>query len=157
MTRRARQDGPGRVVAIHLAPEHAGPMVAVDRVTAEAGVGLVGDRFHGSRHRHVSLVESEHLVEIADALGRGVPDGGTRRNLTVQGLALPTSPDDRPRLGEVELEVVRIAAPCARMDESIGTGAKAAMHRRGGIICRILTGGTIEVGTPVERDDPTDR
>jgi hypothetical protein len=44
-----------KVVAIHIAPGRRLPMRAVETVLAEAGTGLVGDRYHGSRHRHVTI------------------------------------------------------------------------------------------------------
>ena len=48
-------DMSARVVALHVAKGRRLPMRAVVDVEAEAGRGLVGDRYHGSRHRHVSL------------------------------------------------------------------------------------------------------
>ena len=41
------------VTAIHVAKATRLPMRAVAQVHAEAGAGLVGDRYHGTRHRHV--------------------------------------------------------------------------------------------------------
>lgn len=64
----------GAVLAIHLAAERGGPMVGVDRADADHA-GLVGDRWHGSRHRHVSMVASEDLAAAA-ALGGDTPDTG---------------------------------------------------------------------------------
>ena len=34
---------------------------SVDLVEAEAGVGLVGDRYHGSRHRHYTVQAYDEL------------------------------------------------------------------------------------------------
>jgi MOSC domain-containing protein YiiM len=53
-------------------------------------------------------------------------------------------------VGDVVLEVVRRAAPCRVMDEAVGDGARRAMHDRGGVVCRVLTSGTIAVGDVVE-------
>ena len=39
------------------------PMRAIDSVRAEAGRGLVGDRYHGSRHRHVTVQSMQELAE----------------------------------------------------------------------------------------------
>jgi MOSC domain-containing protein YiiM len=142
-----------RVAALHLAPERKAPMVAVDAVTAEAGRGLVGDRYFGTRHRHVSVQSAEELAEAADALGAPVPASGTRRNVTLDAGRVPTTPGARIVIGDVELEVVRRAAPCRVLETSVGPGAARAMHDRGGAICRVLTSGTITVGDPVVLED----
>jgi hypothetical protein len=39
------------VTAIHIAPARRLPMRAVESVRVEAGLGIVGDRYHGSMHR----------------------------------------------------------------------------------------------------------
>ena len=129
-------------------------MIAVDHLDAEEGKGLVGDRHHGSRHRHVSVQSREELDEAAARLGAPVPDGLTRRNVTLDHGRVPTTPGARLVIGDVVLEVVRKAAPCRVMDEEVGPGARAAMHERGGAIFRVLHSGTITVGDQVQRSDP---
>ena len=47
------------------------------------------------------------------------------------------------------LEVVRVAAPCKLLDDTLGRGAQEALRRRGGSIFRVLGGGEISVGVPV--------
>ena len=125
-------------------------MRPVADVVAEAGKGLVGDRYHGSRHRHVTVQSQQALDLAATDLGREFPCSATRRNITVDAGELPTRPGARMRIGEVELEVVRVAAPCRLMDDGIGPGAAAAMRGRAGSVFRILTSGTIAVGDSVE-------
>lgn len=139
-----------KVAAIHIAPGRRLPMRPVDDVVAEAGRGLVGDRYHGSRHRHVT-VQSQQALDLAAAeLGHEFPCSATRRNVTVDAGDLPTRPGARMRIGEVEMEVVRVAAPCRLMDDGIGAGAAAALRGRAGSVFRILTSGTFGVGDPVE-------
>ena len=84
-----------------------------------------------------------------------MPPGSTRRNITVSEGPLPTRPGERMRIGEVVLEVVRIAAPCRLLDDWIGPGAMKAMHGRGGTVFRLLSSGTIRVGDAVEVDGAT--
>lgn len=139
-----------RIVAIHIAPGRKIPTKSVSVVEAEAGAGLVGDRYHGAKHRHVTI-QSRELLDLAAAeLGHPVDPGATRRNLTVDAGDIPTRPGDRVRIGEVELEVVRIAAPCRLLDDWIAPGAARAMHMRGGTVFRLLTSGQIRVGDEVE-------
>ncbi|MFL6086047.1 MAG: hypothetical protein ACJ74F_23165 [Mycobacterium sp.] len=72
-----------KVVAIYIAPARRLAMRSVESVVAEAGVGLVGDRYHGTRHRHVTIQSQELLDRAAEILGYGFDRGATRRNLTV--------------------------------------------------------------------------
>lgn len=139
-----------QIVAIHIAPGRKVPTRSVQEVRAEAGKGLVGDRCHGAKHRHVTIQSRELLDHAAADLGRDVDSGATRRNLTVDAGPLPTKPGARIRIGDVELEVVRIAAPCRLLDDWIAPGAARAMHNRGGTVFRLLTSGPIRVGDEVE-------
>lgn len=138
------------VVSIHIAPGRRIRAKSVTSVEAEAGAGLVGDRYHGTRHRHVTVQSAEALQAAADELGRPVEAGLTRRNVTVSGGEIPTRPGSRVTIGDVELEVVRIAAPCRLLDDGIGPGAARALHNRGGTVFRLLSSGTISVGDEVD-------
>lgn len=140
---------PATVVAIHVAPGSRLPMKAVDHVVAEAGKGIVGDRYHGTKHRHVSVQSATALAEAAEAFGSPIPPAGTRRNVTISHGEVPRTPGERLRIGDVLLEVVRVAAPCKLLDDTLGRGAQEALRRRGGSILRVLEGGEITVGAPV--------
>ena len=138
-----------RVHAIHLAPGRRLPTKAVTEVEAEAGAGLVGDRYHGTRHRHVTVQSLDDLRAAAEVLGREVDPGQNRRHVTHHAGGHPPPPPPPHNHGDVELEVVRIAAPCRLLDDWLGEGAMAALKSpRGGTVFRLLTSGTIRVGDP---------
>lgn len=147
---------PVTVVALHVAPEHRVPMRPVDAVEAVTGRGLVGDRFFGTRHRHVTVQAADDLERSAVVLGRPVPPPRTRRNVTVSRGPVPSTPGELVRIGDVELEVVRIAAPCVILDRELGPGAQAALRRRAGTVFRLLRGGTIRLGDAVDLGPPRD-
>ncbi|MDT9595368.1 hypothetical protein RDV89_19935 [Nocardioides zeae] len=147
---------PVTVVALHVAPAHRAPMRRLDEVEAVAGRGLVGDRFFGTRHRHVTVQAADDLDRATLTLGRTVTPTRTRRNVTLSAGPLPTTPGSLLRVGEVELEVVRVAAPCRIMEHELGEGAQAALRRRGGVVCRLLGGGTIRLGDVCDLDPPRD-
>lgn len=142
-----------QVVAIHLAKGRRLPTRNVDTVVAEEGKGLIGDRYHGTRHRHVTIQSQELLDRAAEELGHEFEAGTTRRNITVDAGEIPTKPGTRVRIGDVDLEVVRVSAPCRLLDDEIGPGAAAALRRRSGSVCRVLTTGTITVGDGVTFSD----
>ncbi|WP_224275829.1 MOSC domain-containing protein [Nocardioides lacusdianchii] len=140
-----------RVHSIHLAPGRKIPTKSVPSVEAEAGTGLVGDRYHGTKHRHVTVQALDDLAVAAEVLGRPVDPGLTRRNITLDHGPIPTRPGERMTIGDVELEVVRIAAPCRLLDDWLGPGAMQALRSpRGGTVFRLLGSGTMSVGDEVE-------
>lgn len=136
--------------AIHIAPGSRLPVKEVTTVEAEEGRGLVGDRYHGTRHRHVSVQSAADIAAASEALGAHISPGATRRNLTLTPGPVPTRPGQRFRIGTVELQVVRPAAPCRLLDDWIAPGAMKALHARGGAVCRLLSSGTISVGDRLE-------
>ena len=138
----------GRVVALGIAPQRHAPMEEREQIEVEAGRGIVGDRDHGSRHRQVTVQSAPDLASAAEELGAPVTPSMTRRNVTVD-VAVPTEPGTRLTIGDVLLEVVRIAAPCKHMETTIGPGGRTALRRRGGTAFRALSSGTIRVGDPV--------
>jgi len=138
------------VAALHVARGSRLPMRAVPSVTVESARGILGDRYHGSRHRQVSVQSQSALLEAAELFGAPVPAELTRRNITLTDGVVPREPGALLRLGPVLLEVVRVAAPCKLLDDTIGRGAQEALRRRGGSICRVLEGGPVSVGNPVD-------
>lgn len=139
-------DSPVTVVAIHLAPGRRLPVKPVDRASAETGHGLAGDRYEDARHRQVTVQSLEELEEAAARWGSPIPPHTTRRNLTLSHGRVPTTPGARLRVGGLDLEVVRIAAPCRILDDTVGVGAAAALRRRAGTVCRVLEGGEVRLG-----------
>lgn len=138
------------VRALHVAPTRHAPMEARDELVVEEGAGIVGDRFHGTRHRHVTVQSADDLSEAAVRRGAPVPPSSTRRNVTVDG-PVPREPGARLQIGDVLLEVVRVAAPCRIMETSIGPGGQEALRHRGGSVFRALSSGTIRLGDAVRR------
>jgi MOSC domain-containing protein YiiM len=78
-----------------------------------------------------------------------VPAHLTRRNITISDGVVPRDPGSHVRIGDVLLEVVRVAAPCKLLDDTIGRGAQEALRRRGGSVFRVLEGGSIAIGDEV--------
>jgi MOSC domain-containing protein YiiM len=138
----------GTVTALYVAAEHHGAMEPREAIAVEEGRGIVGDRYHGSRHRHVTVQAAADVEAAAADLGSPVTPPMTRRNVTID-VPVPTEPGTRIVIGDVLLEVVRIAAPCKIMETSIGPGGRTALRRRGGTAFRALSSGTIRLGDPV--------
>ena len=138
------------VVSIHVAPATRLPTRAVDEVVAETDRGLVGDRYHGSRRRQVSVQSATSLAAASGDLGHPIDPCLTRRNITISEGVVPSRPGQRFTIGAVELEVVSPAAPCKLLDDAIAPGASRSLVGHAGSICRVVNGGTISVGSPVD-------
>ncbi len=147
------------VVHIHISPKAEQPMVAVDKVRAEPGRGLEGDRYaeHAGTYsdtpgsgREVTLVASEALGQAERELGVRLAPGESRRNITTRGVDVNALVDREFRVGEVVLRGTRLCEPCEYLEGLTGRqGLKKALVHRGGLRCDIVRGGTIHVGDEI--------
>lgn len=122
----------------------------VEEAELIAGKGIQGDLYKKSGgKRQVSLIQQEHLPVIAALAGRPAPPELLRRNLVIEGIPLAALRRLRFSIGEVILEGSERCAPCSRMEEALGEGGYAAMLDMGGILARVIQGGTIRLGDEV--------
>jgi len=126
--------------------------------TAPDGLGLEGDRYarasgHWSQHKWepVTLVSTESLDEVAKRIGRRIDPASVRRNLVTSGVHLEALVGHRFQVGEVLLEGTRPCDPCRYLEGLSGIpGLLDGLVGRGGLRARIVSGGVIRVGDPVE-------
>jgi MOSC domain-containing protein YiiM len=119
-----------------------------------AGQGVDGDRYDTRRDgpRQVTLIAAEDVAAIAAFLGLpAVAPKLLRRNLVTSGINLLALKDRRFRVGATLLEGSGECAPCSRMEDTLGPGGYNAMRGHGGITARVIVGGPIYVGDPVEK------
>lgn len=117
-------------------------------ITVEGG--LAGD-YRGGTRRQVTILGLEDWLEAAAESGTPqLPWTVRRANLLVSGLRFPQRAGWRIGIGAVRLEVLGETEPCGRMDEQqSGLTAALGPNWRGGVFCRVLQGGDIEVGQDV--------
>ena len=142
----------GRVESILLRPAQRAPVERRERVQAQVGQGLEGDRHRGAGRRQVTLLQAEHLDVIAALLGRApgtVAPEALRRNLVIRGINLLALRQARFRVGGALLEGTGPCDPCSRMEEVLGGGGFNAMRGHGGITARVLEAGAIALGDDV--------
>jgi MOSC domain-containing protein YiiM len=152
----------GRLVAIYVAARAGAPMTACAAAEARAGVGLTGDRYAsgtgtysatGRGPRDVTLVERE-AVDAVRADGIALTEADTRRNLVTEGVALDHLVGRTFRVGDVVLRGVRLAEPCAYLEQLTGlAGVREALVHRGGLRAEVIDGGALRVGDMVEPGD----
>ena len=142
----------GKVEWIGIRSKRRTPLISLDGVEAVAGTGLVGDHYSSKTDgkRQVTLIQREHLMVVAQILGKREVDAATvRRNIAVSGINLFALRDRKFRVGDVLLEGAGTCDPCSRMEEVLGPGGYNAMRGHGGIVCRVLEGGRIRLGDAV--------
>jgi uncharacterized protein YcbX len=151
----------GEIVAIHVASGAGAPMQAVAAAEAIAGEGLVGDRYRAGTGfyslaatdpgaREVTLIAEEALAAVRQETGIVLGPAEHRRNLTTRAMALDSLLGRRFRIGEVIGEGVRPCPPCTHLEEITGKPVMKPLIHRGGIRARIVAGGWIRVGDPIE-------
>lgn len=112
--------------------------------------GLEGDSHaSGEYHRQVCLLAQESIDKMT-AQGYEVGPGSFAENITTRGLDLLAIPlGTRVRLGEVLLEITQKGKEChdgCAVYKEIG----ACIARTEAIFGRVLKGGTVKAGDPVE-------
>jgi MOSC domain-containing protein YiiM len=135
------------VVELQVALAARMDMRPVESIRILDGHGITGDRYENARHRQVTVQSLEEIADAEAEVGRSLEAIHTRRNITLSAGRLDRTPGARLRIGgDVELEVVRDAAPCKLLEDNMGRDAKLALHKRAGVVYRTITGGTIQLG-----------
>jgi MOSC domain-containing protein YiiM len=131
-------------------------MASTDAVDAVAGQGLRGDRFFGQvapgdeETCEVTLIEGEHLEEMARAYEVRLLAGEHRRNIVTRGVVLERLQGRAFRVGSAVLVYQRVQPPCRRIAELTQTKVPKALGRRSGICARIVQTGRVAVGDTIE-------
>lgn len=142
----------GRLAAIAIAARKRGVMR--ETLFAEVTVprGITGDaRGHFPGRQVTLLFEHDWMAACAD-LGKPLPWTTRRANLLVSGMDVPAEIGAKLAIGEVVLQVTEETTPCNLMEKA-EAGLKAALKPgwRGGVCCKVLSGGTITTGDAVRR------
>jgi len=145
-----------RLLAIAVRPSGSREMRELQRAGVSVEAGLEGDKRSRPGRRQVTLMSLEVWQQVCAELGAALPWTTRRANLLVDDLPLYLSHGGRIRIGEVELEITGETDPCAKM-EAARPGLLEALRPdwRGGVTCRVLKGGELLVGQPVEMSAAT--
>ena len=140
----------GRLLGIARRSASRAPMELVAEATVGVEFGVEGDSRGRKAHRQVVVMRREDWDAALDALGATLAWTTRRANLLVEGMDLPRHAGDHLVIGDVRLEITGECDPCFRMDEAY-EGLKAALTPgwRGGVMTRVVSGGTISVGDEV--------
>ena len=122
----------------------SGVSTAHDRVNAVAGQGFEGCAHANPPKREVLFASKQYLDEL------DLEPGAIRENLTIEGADVHQWPvGQRVRAGEALFEVTMVCDPCHKMD-ALRDGLRAELEGKRGMLARIVEGGQVAVGDPVE-------
>ena len=120
-----------------------------ERVELRPDWGIGDDAHAGAWHRQVSLLAYEKVADFK-ARGADVDNGAFGENLVVEGIDLRNLPlGTRLRSGEVELELTQIGKECHARCAIYHQMGDCIMPREG-VFCRVITGGTLAPGDPLD-------
>jgi MOSC domain-containing protein YiiM len=140
----------GTVKAVCISEQKGTQKVPVDEVILVEDFGIEGDAHAGKWHRQVSLLGFEKIEEFK-ARGVAVDDGAFGENLIVEGFDLRTLPlGTKFRVGDgALLELTQIGKECHDKCAIYAVVGDCIMPREG-VFTRVLTGGTVRPGDPIE-------
>ena len=124
------------------------PMETLDRVLVTPERGVEGDFRGKPGKRQVTVLSRESWNRACVELGEELPWMTRRANLFISGLEfIAAHVGSTLRIGELVLQITRETDPCERMDRA-RPGLRAALDPdwRGGVCCRVLSGGEIALG-----------
>jgi MOSC domain-containing protein YiiM len=139
-----------RIVAVSISDQKGVPKKNISEGMLIEEFGLAGDAHGGKWHRQVSLLAQESIRKMQD-LGLKVHPGSFAENITTEGITLPALPiGTQLRLGaEALVEVTQIGKVCHDHCAIYRLAGDCVMPREG-IFVRILKGGPVKPGDPIE-------
>jgi MOSC domain-containing protein YiiM len=144
----------GEVVGICISSEAGAKMEEVDEVQAEAGQGLVGDRYHGGNGSFNRQRPGKRQVTLMNAMffeGSGFNFPDSRRNIFVNGVELMDLIGKEFQVGDTVFRGLKYCDPCQRPSKLAGIeiSFSEAFVERGGLVAEIIRSGVIRVGSTV--------
>lgn len=138
-----------RLVAVCRSARRTDPKTDMGERELRAGYGLVGDAHAGLSEREVSLLAIESIERANREHPIGAGPGSFAENLTTEGLdLLSLQVSDRLQVGPALLEVVQIGkAPEAAHTYNF---QGVSILPREGVFCRVLEGGRVARGDPIQ-------
>jgi MOSC domain-containing protein YiiM len=138
-----------RLVSVNVNPDKEFRKVPRAEARLIADFGLEGDRHAGRPLRQVSILNAETVTELASA-GMPVEPGVLGENITVEGVPVMQLEDGvRLRVGDAELEITGDRPACRELN-GVHRNALKALLGRTGKMARVVRGGTVRPGDPIE-------
>jgi hypothetical protein len=152
----------GTLENIYLVAEKRGETEAREKIELEAGLGIVGDRYHTYAKRclatedpvpenHLSLIDKSLLDDFLAnrAKDSDLTYADFRRNLITSGIDLNALVDKEFMVGSARCRGVELCEPCAFLAATVHRGVLPGLVNRGGLRAIIIKSGNAEIGSTV--------
>jgi MOSC domain-containing protein YiiM len=107
--------------------------------------------FEGCAHARAVSLRQVLLVDSETLQAMNLSPGIIRENITTSGLNVKgLEIGQKLRVGETRLEVSAACMPCDQL-EKVRPGLEKEIWGRRGMLCRVLEGGIIRRGDPIEK------
>ena len=146
----------GTIVAVCTSKKKGVRKRNVGEAELQVDWGIVGDAHAADWHRQVSLLAMESIEKMR-ALGLNVGPGSFAENITTQGIDLLSLPiGSQVRVGdEAVLEITQHGKICHDRCAVYYQAGDCVMPREG-IFARVIKGGQVKAGDPIETVEATD-
>ena len=137
------------IYAISVSDRKGIPKKNVTQALLREGHGIVNDAHAGQWHRQVSLLAKESIEKML-VKGLEVGPGDFAENITTEGIDLPSLPVGKKlHLGRQTLiEITQKGKECHNRCAVYEKAGDCVMPREG-IFCKVLSGGVIRAGDPI--------
>jgi MOSC domain-containing protein YiiM len=133
-----------RVQNLFRAPKKHLPMEELSEVQAVGDTGFEACAHARPGGKRQVLLVARETLEAMDLRPGLIRENITTDGLNVNGLQM----GQQLRVGEARLEVSAVCTPCDQM-EAIRPGLRQALWGRRGMLCRVLEGGVVRRGDPI--------
>lgn len=139
-----------RLVGIAKKDKKRAPMVLLQHADVSFACGIADDFRGRPGNRQVTVLVRSDWELACEGLDQALQWTARRANLYINGLALKQSQGQIIQIGTVQLLITRETDPCKRMAEISPKLEQAlALDWRGGVCCRVIAEGQINVGDEV--------
>jgi MOSC domain-containing protein YiiM len=141
----------GKLIGIAKAAELRAPLQEMNAASVSVEAGIGGDARGRKIDRQVTVLFRESWDDACRDLGVTLPWTTRRANLLVEGITPPQKTGGNLKIGDVVLKVMLETDPCMLMERA-HEGLKAALTPdwRGGVCCKVVSGGDIKLGDAVQ-------
>lgn len=140
----------GCIVAVCRAPAKGMQKTDIGEAVLVEDKGMEGDAHFGFAHRQVSLLNAEEAAKIREKVPH-LKAGDFAENFLVEGFDLSRlRTGDFLKVGDTLLEVTQIGKECHSRCAIYEAAGDCIMPRLG-IFCRVVRGGAVRRGDPVEQ------
>ncbi len=144
----------GHLKSIAIKSTAKADMQILESAEITVSKGITGD-FRGSQiDRQVTIISESAWRKACDSINADLAWTTRRANLLVDGVEFSAADIGKGvRIGDVELKITQETSPCSLMDK-LHQGLTTALTPdwRGGVCCKVISAGTIQLGDPVEID-----